>query len=94
LAGLAAPWVAANVRLPELTFNVVGGAARFNVTFTVRVRPPPETVIVPLFVPTIAVVGSTATVTGPLFTPLAGLTLSQLTDSLTLHETLEVIDND
>ena len=86
--------MAVNVRLPELTFNVVGGAARFNVTFTIRVRPPPETVIVPLFVPTIALVDSTVTVSEPLFKPVAGLTLSQLTASLTLHETFELIGND
>ena len=86
--------MAVNVRLPELTFNVVGGAARFNVTFTVRVRLPPLTVMVPVFVPTAAVVVSTVTETVPLFDPVAGLTLSQLTDSLTLHETLELIGND
>ena len=86
--------MAVNVRLPELTFNVVGGAARFNVTFTVRVRPPPETVIVPLFVPTRALIGSTVTVSEPLFDPVAGLTLSQLSASDTLHVTFDVIGND
>ena len=86
--------MAVNVRLPELTFNVVGGAARFNVTFKVRVRPPPETVIVALFVPTIALVVSTVTVSEPLFKPLAGLTVSQLTASDTLQATFDVIGND
>ena len=86
--------MAVNVRLPELTFNVVGAAARFNVTFTVRVRPPPETVIVPLFVPTRALIGSTVTVSEPLFKPVAGLTLSQLTASDTLQVTFDVIGND
>ena len=86
--------MAVNVKLLELTFNVVGGAARFNVTLRVRVRPPPETVIVPLFVPTIALVGSTVTVSEPLFKPLAGLTLSQLTASDTLQATFDVIVSD
>ena len=53
-----------------------------NVTFTVRVSPPPVTVIVPVLVPTAAVVLSTATASLSLFEPLAGLTASQLTASV------------
>jgi hypothetical protein len=86
--------VAVNVRLPELTFNVVGAAARFNVTFTVRVRPPPLTVMVPVFVPTAAVDVFTVTETVPLFDPVGGLTVSQLTASETLQVTFDVIGND
>jgi hypothetical protein len=37
---------------------------------------------------------STVTVTVPLFEPLAGLTVSQLRDSVTAQDPLEVIDND
>ena len=86
--------MALNVKLLVLTFNVVGAAARFNVTFTVRVRPPPETVMAPLLVPTMAVVGSTVTASEPLLEPLEGLTLSQLTASDALQATFDVIDND
>ena len=86
--------MAVNVRLLELTFNVVGVAARFNVTFTVRVRPPPLTVMVPVFVPTAAVGVFTVTETVPLFDPVAGLTVSQLTASDTLQVTFDVIGKD
>ena len=77
-----------------LTFSVVGAATRDSVTLTVRVRPPPVIVMVPVFVPTAAVAWSMATVSVPLLEPLAGLTVSQLTASLTLHATLDVIDSD
>jgi hypothetical protein len=56
--------------------------------------PPPVIVMVPLLVPTVAVVGSTLTVTVPLFDPEAGLTVSQLMASLTLQDPLDVIDKD
>ena len=51
-------------------------------------------VIVPVLLPRLAVAVSTVTVSVPLFEPLAGLTLSQLTASVTLHVTLDVMDND
>ena len=86
--------MAVNVRLPELTFNVVGGAERFNVTFTVRVRPPPVTVMVPLLVPTIAVVVSMVAFNEPLFDPLYARMVSQLTASDTLQAAFDVIDSD
>jgi hypothetical protein len=86
--------VAVNVKLLELTFSVVGAEARENVTLTVRVRPPPVTVMVPVLVPTAAVAWSTMTVSVPLFEPLAGLTASQLTASVAVHDTLDVMDND
>src|SRR5687767_240683 len=54
-AGLAAPCVALKLRLAGPTVNVGAGALRASATFTVRVRPPPVTVIVPLLVPTVAV---------------------------------------
>jgi len=49
---------------------------------------------VPVLVPTVAVAWSTVTVTMPLFEPLAGLTVSQLRDSATLHDPLELIERD
>ena len=77
------------MRLLGLTDNVDGGVLRVRETFTVRVIPPPVTVIVPLLVPTVAVVVSTLTVTVPLLEPLAGLTVSQLTASVTVQATLD-----
>ena len=50
--------------------------------------------IAPALVPTAAVAVSTATVRVPLFEPLAGLTASQLTASVTLHDAFDVIDSD
>ena len=82
------------VRLLGLTLSVVGAAASVSVTLTVRVSPPPVTVIAPVLVPTAAVAVSTATVSVPLFEPLAGLTVSQLTASVTLHDAFDVIDSD
>ena len=83
-----------NVRLLGVTFRVVEAAVNVSVTFTVWVRPPPVTVMVPVLVPTTAVVGSTLTLTVPLFEPLAGLTVSQLTASETLQATFDVTDSD
>ena len=74
--------------------SVVGAAANVSVTLTVRVSPPPVTVIAPVLMPTTAVAVSTATVRVPLFAPLAGLTTSQLTASVTLHDAFDVIDSD
>jgi hypothetical protein len=82
------------VKLFGLTLRVVGAAASVSVTFTVRVRPPPLMVSVPVFVPTAAEVVSTATARVPLFEPLAGLTVSQLTASVALHDTFELTDSD
>src|SRR6476620_813370 len=93
-AGLVAPCVPVKVRLEELTANVGVGAVSVSVTLTVRVSPPPVTVIVPVLVPTTAVAVSTATVRVPLFEPLAGLTASQLTASVTVHDAFDVIDSD
>jgi len=91
---LAAPWVAVKVKLEEPIVKVGAGALSVNVTLTVRVRPLPVTVIVPVLVPTVAVAWSTVTVTMPLFEPLAGLTVSQLRDSATLQDPLELIERD
>jgi hypothetical protein len=91
---LAAPCVPVNARLVELTVKVGVGALSENVTFTVRVNPPPVIVIVPVLLPTLAVAWSTETVTVPLLDPLAGLTESQLSASVTLHEPLDVIVKD
>ena len=52
------------------------------------------TVMVPVLAPTAAVAWSTVTVTVPLFEPLAGLTASQLTASVTDHDAFDVIDSD
>ena len=49
-------------------------------------------VIVPLLVPTVAVAVSTLTVTVPLLEPDAGLTVSQLAESLTVQDPLDVIE--
>ena len=86
--------MAVKVRLLGLTVSVAVGALRVRVTLTDRVIPPPVIVIVPLLVPTVAVVVSTLTVTVPLLDPVAGLTVSQLMGSLTLQDPLDVIDND
>jgi hypothetical protein len=94
LAGLAAPCVPLNVRLVGLTVKVGVGALSEYVTLTVLVSPPPVIVIVPVLFPTFAVAWSTETVTVPLLDPLAGLTESQLSPSVTLQEPLEVIVND
>jgi hypothetical protein len=83
-----------NVRLVELTVKVGVGALSVNATFTVRVNPPPVTVIVPELLPTVAVAWSTETVTAPLLEPLAGLTVSQLSPSVTLQEPLDVMVKD
>jgi hypothetical protein len=83
-----------NVRLLGLTVKLGAGALRESVTLTVRVSPPPVTVIVPVLLPTLAVAVSTVTVSVPLFEPLAGLTVSQLTVSEALHDTLDVSDSD
>ena len=83
-----------NVRLLGLTVKLGAGALTESVTFTVRVRPPPVIVIVPVLLPTLAVVVFTVTMTVPLFEPLAGLTVSQLRDSATLQDPLELIDRD
>ena len=83
-----------NDRLDELTVKDAAGALSVSVTVTVRVRPPPVTVMVPVFVPTVAVAVSTVTVRAPLFEPLAGLTVSQLTASVTVQATFEVIESD
>jgi hypothetical protein len=88
---LAAPWDAVNVKPLGLTFSVVGAALRENVTLTVRVSPPPVIVIVPVLLPTLAIAVSTETVTVPLLDPFAGLTVSQLSASVTLQGPLEVI---
>ena len=62
-------------------------------TLTVRVSPPPVTVIAPVLVPTAAVAVSTAIARVPFFEPL-GLTTSQLTASVTFHDAFDVIDSD
>ena len=85
--------MAVNVRLPGVTFNVVAAAVKVSVTFTVWVSPPPVTVMLAVLVPMTAVVVSTVTVTVPLFEPLAGLTVSQLTASETLQAEFDVIDS-
>ena len=82
------------MRFDEPRVSVGVRAFSVNVTFTVRVRPPPLTVMVPVFVPTAAVDVSTVTETVPLFDPVAGLTVSQLTASETLQATFDVIVSD
>jgi hypothetical protein len=86
--------VPVKVKLDAPTVNVAVGALSVKATLTVRVRPPPVNVIVPVLLPRLAVAVSTVTVSVPLFEPLAGLTASQLIASLILHETLDVMGND
>ena len=68
----------------------VDGALSVNVTSTVFVIPPPVTVIVALFVPTDAVAVFTLTVMLPLLEDEAGLTVIQLTLSVTLQLMFDV----
>lgn len=68
----------------------VDGALRVRVTLIVRVRPPPETVIVAVFVPTVAVLVFTVRVKVPLLEPDAGFTDNQLALSVTVHDVLDV----
>ena len=70
----------------------VAGALNVSVTFTLRVRPPPFSVMTALFVPTVAVLVFTLTVTLPLLELEAGFTDNQLALSLTVHDVLDVTD--
>ena len=80
------PVLAFQVRIAEELPDVL----RVNVTETVRVMPPPVTVIVALFVPIAAVAVFTLTVNVPLFEAEVGLTVNQLAFSLTVQEVLDV----
>ena len=91
---MAAPWLAVKLRLLGLTVSDGAGALSESVMVTVRVSPPPVTVIVPVLLPTLAVAVSTETVTVPLLEPLAGLTVSQLSASVTVQDPLEVMVRD
>ena len=71
----------------------VDGAFRVRVALIVRVIPPPETVIVAVFVPTVAVLVFTLTVNVPLLEAEVGFTVSQLALSLTVQEVLDVTAN-
>jgi hypothetical protein len=64
---------------------------RVRVTVMVLVVPPPVTVIVALFVPTVAVLVFTLTVKLPLLDPDVGFTVIQLAFSLTVQDVLDVI---
>jgi hypothetical protein len=86
--------VAVKLRLDDPTVRVGAGALSVSVTLTVRLRPPPVRVMTPALVPRLAVAVSTVTERVPLLEPVAGLTVSQLIASETLHATLEVIDSD
>ena len=70
----------------------VAGALSVRVTFTLRVTPPPVSVMIALFVPTVAVLVFTLTVTLPLLELDVGLTDNQLALSLTVHDVLDVTD--
>ena len=72
----------------------VAGAFRMSVTVTVLVIPPPVTVIVALLVPIVAVAVFTLTFIFPLLEAEAGLTVSQLIFSLTVHDVLDVTARD
>ena len=78
--------MAVHVRIAE----DVAGAFNVRVTLIVLVMPPPEMVIVALFVPTVAVLVFTLTVTLPLLDADVGLTVNQLVFSLTVQDVFEV----
>ena len=67
-----------------------------SVTVTVRVIPPPVTVIMSVFAPTVAVAVFTLTVRVPLFEPEGGVTVSQLALAflLTVQAVLDVMVRD
>jgi hypothetical protein len=68
----------------------VAGAFSVRLTLTVRVIPPPVTVMVPVLLPTAAVGVLTLTVRVPLFDPDVGLTVSQLALSAAVQLPLDV----
>ena len=68
----------------------VAGALNVRVTLIVRVMPPPVMVMVALFVPTVAVLVFTLTVTLPLLDAEVGFTDNQLVFSLTVQDVFEV----
>ncbi len=65
-----------------------------RVTVMVLLMPPPVIVMLPLFVPTVAVAVLTPTVMVPLLEPDVGLTVSQLPFVLAVHDVLDVTVND
>lgn len=68
----------------------VAGAFSVRLTLTVRVIPPPVTVMVPVLLPTAAVAVLILTVRVPLFDPDVGLTVSQLALSAAVQLPLDV----
>ena len=72
----------------------VEGALNVRVTLMVRVIPPPETVIMALFVPTVAVLVFTLTVKLLLLDAEVGFTVNQLAFSLTVQDVFEVTASD
>ena len=71
----------------------VEGAFSVRTTSMVRVIPPPEIVIVALFVPTVAVLVFTLTDTFPLLEADVGFIVNQLVFSLTVQDVFEVTAN-
>ena len=72
----------------------VGAAASVNVTVTVRVIPPPVTVMVSVFGPTTADAVFTLTARVPLFEPADGETVSQPAVLLAVQDVLDVMPRD
>ena len=72
----------------------VDGALSVRITVTVLVIPPPVTVMVPLLVPTMALVVFTLTITVLLLDPEVLLTVNQLAFLLTVHAVLDVTERD
>ena len=70
----------------------VAGALSVSVTFTLRVTPPPVSVMIALFVPTVAVLVFMLAVTLPLLELDVGFTDNQLALSLTVHDVLDVTE--
>jgi hypothetical protein len=68
----------------------VADAFNVSVTFTVRVMPPPVTVMVAVLLPRLAVEVFTLAVIVPLFEPDVGLSDNQEASSLAVHVWFEV----
>ena len=92
LVGFAAPWVAANERLPGDT--VKEAAVTVSVTLTVLVVPPPVTVMVAVFVPTRALAKMILAAIVPLPLPEVGLRVSQTASSLAVQLPFDVTVTD
>jgi hypothetical protein len=72
----------------------VAGTFNVSVTFTVRVMPPPVTVMVAVLLPRLALAVFTLAVTVPLFEPDVGLTVNHVALSVTVQDPFDVTVRD